>query len=371
MPNKKFVKFVLNIVALAVLPFVSVITVMLAFSTVEARTMVYIANADSREIYVLELDEKSGNLKIIEKVPVTGTVMPLAISPNRKYLYASLRSEPYSVSSFTIDQASGKLTLIKTVPLADNMAYISTDHTGKYLFGASYSGSKISVNAIDTIGEVNPALLQVIPTGKNAHCILTDPSNKFLFASNLGADVILQYQFDEASGRLMPNNPPSVETKKGAGPRHFVFASNRRFVFGTNELDGTLNTYRLDASGQLTLINSTSVMPAGSSAKPWAADLHLTPDGKFLYASERTTSTLAAFRVDNKNGKLTSIGSYATEEQPRGFNIAPGGKYLLAVGQKSNKLSVYEINRKTGTLKKLSQIDVGKNPNWVEIISLS
>ena len=363
-------KSFLNAISVAVLSLIGIISMMLVAPAVSAHTMVYIANADSREIYVLELDEKNGDLKIVEKVAVTGSVMPLAISPDRKYLYASLRSEPYSVSSFAIDPATGKLTLLRTTPLADNMAYISTDRTGRYLFGASYSGNKISINLINPTGEVNPSPLQVIPTGKNAHCILTDLSNKFLFASNLGNDVILQYQFDAATGKVTPNNPPSVETKKGAGPRHFIFTPNRRFVFGTNELDGTLNTYRLDASGALTLINSTSVMPAGSGAKPWTADLHLTPDGKFLYASERTTSTLAAFRVDSASGKLTFIGSYPTETQPRGFNIAPRGKYLLAVGQKSDRLSVYEINRKSGALRQLSQMDVGKNPNWVEIVAL-
>jgi 6-phosphogluconolactonase len=335
-----------------------------------ARTMVYIANADSREIYVLELNEKDGSSKIVEKVAVTGSVMPLAVSPDRKYLYASLRSEPFSVSSFAINPESGRLTLMQTVPLADNMAYISTDRSGRYLFGASYFGNKISVNTISAVGLVNPKPLEVIPTGKNAHCILTDPSNKYLFASNLGADVILQYRFDEASGEVTPNEPPAVATKKGAGPRHFVFHPNRPFVFGTNELDGTLNTYLFDASGRLRLIDSISVMPVGFKGKPWAADIHLTPDGKFLYASERSSSTIAAFRVEGDGRKLARVGNYPTETQPRGFNIDPEGKYLLVVGEKSNGLSTYEINQKTGGLLKLSHSDVGKNPNWVEILSL-
>lgn len=333
-----------------------------------AREAVYVSNADSREIYVLEL--RRGKVKIVEKVAVSGSVMPLAVSPDRKFLYAALRSEPYSVASFAIDPANGKLKLIKTTPLADNMAYIATDRTGRYLFGASYSGNKISVNAIGSGGEVDPVPLQIIPTGRNAHCLLTDLSNRFLFVSNLGDDRLLQYRFDPASGKVTPNEPAFLETKKGAGPRHFVFHPNGRFVFAVNELDGTVNTYSLDPPGILKFIDSNSALPPGSNEKPWAADLHLTPNGKFLYASERATSTIAAFGIDAVSGKLSRVGNYPTETQPRGFNIDPKGKYLLAVGQKSNALSVYAIDAKTGKLLQRSKTEVGGNPNWVEIVAL-
>jgi 6-phosphogluconolactonase len=336
-----------------------------------ARTMVYVANADSREIYALELNLENGSLKVIEKVSVNGSVMPLAISPDRRYLYAALRSEPFSVSSFAINADSGKLTLIKSVLLPDNLAYISTDRTGRYLFGASYAANRISINAISVNGQVSDNPLALITTGKNAHCILTDPSNRFLFVSNLGVDSILQYRFDESNGRITANDPAGVETKQGAGPRHLVFHPKRHFMFSTNELDGTVNTYSLNASGTLTMLGSISVLPADfAGAAPAAADLHLTPDGRFLYASERTSSTLAAFLVNADSGQLTLIGNYPTEIQPRGFNIDPGGKYLLAAGQKSNRLSVHAIDQKTGVLRKVSHIDVGKNPNWVEIVAL-
>jgi 6-phosphogluconolactonase len=111
-------------------------------------------------------------------------------------------------------------------------------------------------------------------------------------------------------------------------------------------------------------------LPKGVDGKPWAADIHLTPDGKFLYASERTSNTIAAFRIDPKTGALTSLGSTATEKQPRGFNIDPSGRYLLAVGQLSNSMTAYAIDKATGALTKLNETAVGKNPNWVEIVNL-
>jgi 6-phosphogluconolactonase len=109
-------------------------------------------------------------------------------------------------------------------------------------------------------------------------------------------------------------------------------------------------------------------LPKGFDGEPWAADIHLTPEGKFLYASERTTSTLAAFSVDPKTGMLTSIDSYPTEKQPRAFKIDPTSRYLLSVGQLSNSMTSYAIDA-TGKLTKLKEYPVGKNPNWVEIVS--
>jgi 6-phosphogluconolactonase len=337
-----------------------------------AKTMVYVSNADSRDIYVMELNPANGSVALVEKVPTAGTVMPLALSPDHRFLYASLRSRPYSVSSFVIDHQSGKLDLLSTVPLADNMANLATDKSGRFLLAASYTGNKISINPIAADGKVEAQPLVVIPTREKAHAIATDPANTHLFASNLGGDIILQYHFDVASGRVASNVPPYVETKHGAGPRHFVFDRRARFVYSTNELDGTLNIYRYDAvAGTMTLQSTVSLLPAGFQGGALApADLHLTPDGRFLYASERTSSTLTGFAVDPDSGALTLIGSFPTETQPRGFNIDPSGRFLLAVGQKSNRMTNYAIDRKTGMLHPLHQYKVGKNPNWVEIVDL-
>jgi 6-phosphogluconolactonase len=359
-------KFALKFASLVIVIGVALMMI----STANARTVVYIANADSRELTVLELDEKDGTLRFIEKVPVSGEVMPLAISPNRKYLYASLRSKSFLVSSFAINPESGKLSALTTSPLADDMAYISTDRTGRYLFGASYSGHKVSVNALDVNGKVSTQPIAIVPTGQNAHCILSDLSNRYVFVTNLGSDAIMQFRFDAANGKITPNEPAAVKTTIGAGPRHLAFHPNRRWMFCVNELDGTLDTYRLSDTGTLTRHDSHSLMPSGPKVKPWAADIHLTPDGKFLYASERTTNTLAAFRFDGEGGKLSLIGHYPTEIQPRGFAIDPTGKYLLAVGQKSNGLTTYSIDARSGALRRLSSLEVGRNPNWVEIIML-
>src|SRR5262249_8929984 len=160
------------------------------------------------------------------------------------------------------------------------------------------------------------------------------------------------------SGRLSANTPPVLQLKQGSGPRHLVVSADNRFVYLSNELSGTVTTLALDAvTGTLKEHDSVSMLPPDSKLSPglprgsdgrpahnpdndiWAADLHLTPDGRFLYASERTSSTVGAFRVDRTNGKLTYLGSTPTEKQPRGFAIDPSGRFLVVAGEKSDTLS--------------------------------
>jgi 6-phosphogluconolactonase len=333
-------------------------------------TVAYVSNADSREISVLKLDRNQGSVQSVQTVAVGGAVMPLAISPDKRFLYASLRSEPYTVTSFAIDKSTGKLTAIGSAPLPDSMANIATDHSGRWLFAASYGGHKMSVSPIGADG-VAGAASTVLPTGKNAHTAVPDLSNKYVFVTNLGSDQVLQFNFDAATGTLSPNTTSALLTRPGSGPRHLVFHPNGRYAYMTNELDGGVDLLAIDAgNGTLRSLKTWPTVPKGFSGKPWTADLHLTPDGRFLYTSERTSSTLGMWRVDSSNGELTLIGHVPTEKQPRGFQIDPSGQWLLAVGQLSNALTVYRIDPQTGQLQAQTSLSVGKNPNWVEIVQL-
>jgi len=345
-------------------------------SSARAATFVYVGNADSQDISILEL-KSNGDLTPVETTAVPGPAkpgssMPLAVSPDRKRLYAGLRNEPYSAVTFAIDAKTGKLKPAGSGPLADSMAYIATDRGGKFLLSASYGGNKVSVNPIGPDGTVQAAQ-QIIETQPNAHCILTDPTNRYVLHTSLGGDLVYQEKFDAKTGRLTPNDPPSVSIKTKAGARHLVFSPNGKFVYLVDELDASIYVFPWDArTGSLKKeVQVTTSLPKGFEGKPWAADIHLTPDGKFLYASERTTSTLAAFSVDSRTGLLTPIDSYPTEKQPRAFNIDPTGRYLLSVGQLSNSMTSYAIDKTTGKLTKLKEYPVGKNPNWVEIVSFS
>jgi 6-phosphogluconolactonase len=330
----------------------------------------YVSNADSREIIVLRLAD-DGALAEIERVKTSGMAMPLTLSPDRRFLFAALRSEPFGVASYRIDGQTGRLALIATSPLPASMPYLATDRSGRFLLSASYQSAVAVVSAIDAEGRVGAAPVQVLNTAPNAHCIVPDAANRFVFVPCLGGDHVLQLRFDSASGRLSTNAPPELSTKKGAGPRHIVFHPEGRLAFLINELDATVLSLAYNPStGTLATLGAVSALPPSFSGKPWAADIHVTPDGRFLYASERTSSTLAGFRVDAVEGQLAPIGHWPTEAQPRGFAIDPSGRFLLSTGQVSNSLTTYAIDRDTGALKPLKRYPMGANPNWVEIVEL-
>jgi 6-phosphogluconolactonase len=330
----------------------------------------YVSNADSRDIMVLKLDRDKGAVQVMQTVDVGGTVMPMALSPDKRFLYAAIRSEPYNVASFSVDANTGSLAKLGTAPLPDSMANIMTDRTGKWLFAASYPGHKISVSPIGSDGLAG-APVAVIPTGKNAHAAVIDASNKTLLVTNLGSDQVLQFKFDAATGKLTPGEPAAFATRAGAGPRHIAMHPDGKHAYLLHELDATVDLLAFDSQrGTLSLVKTWPTLPAGSTVKPWAADLHLTPDGKFLYTSERNTNTLAIWKVDAATGELSLVGHQPTEKQPRGFQIDSTGQWLLAVGQTSHQLTAYKIDPATGKLTEQAKLPMGKNPNWVEIVDL-
>ena len=356
-----------------------------------AGTFVYVSNAADGDIATYRM-QPDGALRPGVRVKARDAVGPMAVSPDRRFLYAAVRSKPFSVYAYSIDPGTGALTPLSVSPLAESFPYISLDKTGRTLFGASYHAHLISVNAVGSDGRVAAAPLQVIPVGRNAHSIRADESNRFVYVPTLGSDQLFQFAFDAKSGRLSSNTPAVAQMQSGTGPRHFATSADNKFLYALSELLATVTTFALDANtGLLTEINSAPGLPPDTKLVPgaprvavgapssaplrdrdrdiWAADIHLTPDGRFLYISERTSSTLAAFSVNAQTGKLTYLGSTPTETQPRGFAIAPNGRYLIACGEKSDTISVYAVEQASGALSLLQKYAGGKGANWVEIVS--
>ena len=377
-------------VVIAALSLVSVS--LISVESVSAATYVYVSNADDGDIglYTLESD---GTLKPGDKFDAGGKpVMPMSVSPDKKYLFAAVRAKPFTAVTYSIDRKSGKLKEVGRGPLAESFPYIWADKTGKFLLGASYGATLVSVNPIGRDGKVGEPL-QVIPTARNAHSIVTDRTNKFVFVPHLGTDQIFQFRFDDKSGKLTANTPPVVQMRSGTGPRHIIISADNKFAYLLSELVATVTTLSLDPkTGQLKetsiasfLAPESKLVPGaprgaisgpGTNAPPprdvsndiWASDLHLTPNGKFLYALERTGNQIGAMGVDPATGKLTYLSTTPTEKQPRGFQIDPSGKYMVVTGEKSETISVYSIED-NGALRLLKQYPTGKGSNWVEIVS--
>jgi 6-phosphogluconolactonase len=343
---------------------------------VTPETIVYVSNAGSTEVYVLAMDRASGDLDLVERVPVPGggqpspSSMPMALSPDRRFLHVVLRSEPFTAASFAIDPASGRLKHLGDAPLDAPMAYTTTDRTGRWLISASYPHGKLVINPIDAEGRVKAPPSQIITDRPKAHCVIVDASNRHVYCPVLAQDIVMQLKFDPAAGTVSPSAPPEIRTKAGAGPRHLAFHPSGRFLYLITETTATIGAYAVDpVNGTLTELQFVDMLGADYAGKRAAADLHVTPDGNFIYGSERRTSTLAGYRIDPGKGTLSPVGRTPTETTPRGFAIDPRGRFLLSAGLDSHHLTVYRV-RPDGALDPVKRHAMGKQPNWIEFADL-
>ena len=347
-------------------------------------TYVYVSNADDGDISTYRLDD-SGELRPGPRVRVAKGVMPMAVSPDRRLLYAVSRSPPCMIHVLAIDPRTGALAPVSTSPLPESLPYISLDKTGRFLLGASYAASVVTVTAVGADGRVAPEPLQVIPVGRNAHSIRVDATNRFVYVPTLGSDAVFMFTFDAKTGRLASNTPSIQLTNPGAGPRHFVISGDNRFLYLLCEMTAEIVTFAIDAgTGVLTATSSVSGLAPDSTlgsgrAARRAADAkprprHLggrhPPDAGWQVPLPLGAhrSTLNAFGVDGATGKLTYRSTHATERQPRGFAIDPSGRFVVAAGEKSDMISLYGIDAASGALEPRRRYPTGNGANWVEIV---
>lgn len=342
-----------------------------------AHSLVFVSAAKAGTIDVFMLDAETGALTPRGSCAAGGTVGPTAVSPDGRHLHAVIRSDPPRLRTFAIDRDTGGLTAVADAPLPASMPYASVTADGRFVLTASYADNCAAVTAIGPDGCVHGAPLQIVPTAKHAHAIITDRSGQFAFVPCLGADEIRIFRRDPATGMLTPNGMPSVAAPAGTGPRHAVLSPDNAMLFVIGEFTGDIACYRFDAqSGVLTLCGVTAAVPPEKAMHPgkldgekdektiWAAELKMSADGRFLYASERTASFIAWLAWDG--ARLTLKGTVATEKQPRGFGLDPSGRWLIATGEQSDHVAVYAVDRQSGALTPTSRVPVSAGANWVE-----
>ena len=342
-----------------------------------APIVVYVSCAESKEICSFRLDAESGALDPLEVVAVPGTDepspsnMPLAFSPGGTMLYAALRTAPFPVTAFAVDPASGRLSCLGTAPLPAPMAYISLAGNGRLLMGASYKEGMLSVSEVDANGRVQVPPKQVLTTPPKAHCILPGRSGDVIYATTIEGNAILIFRLDVASGKLEPADPPSMPCRPRAGPRHLALHPSLDVLYCVTEHSGALAAFSIEGdTGALRELQYETLMPSDFHGNARAADVHLTADARFVYASVRSTNTIAGFRIDRRDGRLSPIGVFTVEGSPRGFAVDPFGRFLICAGQSRNTMGIYAIDPDRGTLVLRHRKFVGKNPNWIETLSL-
>jgi 6-phosphogluconolactonase len=322
----------------------------------------------SQGIYAFRFDDASGALTPVGLVAETPSPSFLAISPDKRTLFAVNEVSSYggeqtgSVTSFAIDPATGKLKPINTESShGADPCHLAVDATGHYLAVANYTGGTFAVLPIGANGKIGPATSVLTNTGSgpnharqdgpHAHEVVFDASNRFLIGADLGLDKLLIYKFDPATGAVTPGDPSSVAVPPGAGPRHFVFHPTQPIAFSINELDSTVTGFTWDrTAGRLTAGASMSTLPAEFSDTNSTAEIALHPSGRFLYASNRGHDSIAVFSV-GAGGALHLVEIQPTRGRtPRSFTIDPAGHWLLAANQDTGNISVFRINLTTGAL---------------------
>jgi len=320
-------------------------------------------SGNSKGIYVYTFDQKTGELKERSIAENVSNPSFLSLSPNKQYLYAANENggkEPGEISSFRYDKSSGKLTFINKVPSSgDHPCYIMS--TGKYVIAGNYSGGNLTVNPVKD-GQLQPAVQVLQHEGKSidtlrqekahVHATILSPDRKYLFVPDLGMDEVWIYPFKEDAEKPVDElKAVRVKIAEGSGPRHIAFSSNGKFVYLVQELSGTVSAFRFN-KGNMQLIQSISSYPSNYLGELGSADIHLSPDGKFLYASNRGNSnTIAIFKVDGGSGKLKLRDIIPTKGiKPRNFAIDPSGNFLLVANQDSNNIVVFKRNQSNGSL---------------------
>lgn len=347
---------------------------------------VYVSSPGDGNVTQYRLDERTGALTHVQAFAVANGVAAMALSPEGKYLYAAAPAEKGNrVLRLSIEAGSGQLQPSGEAPLADRMSYISTSHSGQFLYGASYGGGLISAQPVPNGQASGDA--GVYLTGPNTHSIRVSDDDRHVYAAVLGADRIAQFHLDSTTGKLAPIGDGFVSAPAGMGPRHLIIAPGGKCLYVVGELTGTVVGYAIDATtGALSEITCAEGIPArmnlqrglirGSEPIPedlapkliWAADIRLTPDGRLLYISERTTSSVSAFQVDPTSGQLTFIDNFPLQEkQPRNIAISPSGHWLIASGEKSPVIGSYRIDE-SGAIERVGEAPAGKSALWIEVL---
>lgn len=321
---------------------------------------------DSKGIYRLTLDDKTGKLSEKSLSATTKNPSFLAVSPNGKYMFAVNETGPQGkVSSFSISPDSGALTFINDSSTGgDGPCHLSVDKGGRHVVAANYGGGSLAVIPIMADGRLQPASDFIQHKGSSvnksrqgephAHGAFFDASGRYLYAPDLGLDHVMIYKLNESTGKLTPSQPPFGEVKPGSGPRHLAFHPKLNYAYVISEMACTITAFERDpGTGALKEIQSVSTLPEGTELKPAfsTAEIEVAPNGKFLYGSNRGHNTIAVYAIDAKTGQLTLQQHISTGgKDPRAFALTPDGKWLIAANQNSASLVVFKVDGKTGKL---------------------
>ncbi|MAS95403.1 MAG: hypothetical protein CMO55_19560 [Verrucomicrobiales bacterium] len=356
---------------------VSLIFLSSAFASevIAERRFVYLSSGD--EITVFEADPSLGKLSPVQTVEGRGLI---AVDDHQTYAYAI---GPKALRTFEI-QPDGKLALLGEAEIEKGGGYLDVGPSGRFVATNDYGAGTATVWPIGEDGIASGEPCAHIQLEKKAHSSVFSPDGNFVLVPATGPNKVFQLKFDSQSGSVEPNTPPFASGPTGEGtaqqPRHLVFHPNGKIVYTTLERDkpGVGVWEWDDKTGTLKVVQNLVTLPDGFEGMITTADLHLTPNAKYLYVSNRDLtdrkatsgeSSIVGFEVDSDTGMLSMIGHFPCEHIPRSFAIDRAGEFVYVAGQMADKLGVYWIDQASGELERVEQHATGKGPNWVVCVS--
>jgi len=344
---------------------VSMVTVQAQKNKLNLIVGTYTNACQSRGIYVYEFDTNNANIRLKKSSDSISNPSYLTLSKESDFVYAVKESGNESrVSALRFEPKTGRMDTINSVSSQGaDPCYIINDESNVIV--ANYSGGNIAVFGKNQDGSLTSAKQVVQHFGKSinadrqekphVHMVYFSPDKKYVLSTDLGTDKVYIYDYNPSSNTEILTLKDSVSVKAGSGPRHLIFDKKGKYVYVLQELDGTITTFKYN-QGTLTYLNETSILPSDYSGNIGSADIHISPNGKFLYATNRgDANTISVFKI-KKKGKLQSKGQMSTlGKGPRNFVIDPTGRYLLVGHQYSNDIVVFKIHKRKGTLKDSGQ----------------
>lgn len=337
--------------------------------TPNAKVLMFIGTSTDDSLKGIEycyLDTISG--QISQPMLADKTMNPnfLEIDTQNNVLFALSRSQQQDengsvIRNYNIDASNGQITLISQAPIpGQGPCYVALDKTGKHVMVANYSSGEVCAYKLDddklsylnSVKHYGSGPNESRQSKPHAHSIDIDPKSDFIYSADLGTDKLMVYKM--ANNGLVTVD--SVMCKPGAGPRHFDFSPNGKIMAVVNELDCTVTTFAKDTSGiYKNEIQTLSILPDSFSGDAKAADIHFSPNGNFLYASNRGFNSIAVFKVDGLNLQWVEFMTDGIN-WPRNFAIDPSGNYLLSANRDQNNITVYKINKENGKLTMLPDV---------------
>lgn len=322
---------------------------------------IYVGTKSIDGIFAINLDAKTGALtKVYQKGDVQNPGY-LTFSPDKQFLYTVAGDD--KIRAYKIAVNGELIFLNEKSSTGKNPCHIETSKTGKAVVVANYGSGDTTVISVGTDGAFsgtprNHSHKKYSIPGKHrsqsrprAHNVQMSPNGHYVFISDLGTDKIVIYKFDDNFEKLTRSKPEYTDVPASSGPRHFTFHPNGRFAYGINELNSTVSAYHYSGEGKLTLKASVSTKPKSWSGYNNCADIHVHPNGKFLYGSNRGNNSIVIYSINQKDGSLSLVGHESSRGNwPRNFAISPSGEYLLVANQKSNDIFSFRINPQTGKL---------------------